>query len=111
MAPELRNFVYASFLRYGRAPTWVDVMHKFNMSKIEAMAALHEAADDHDIVFLPKQNGAPSSSILMAHPFSNIPTCHVAVLDARAVQEAIELLDPGSSPRSEHIDPFRRYAN
>ena len=54
---------------------------------------LDQLADDHDVVLLPHANGERSTSyLLMAHPFSNLPTCHRASHDPDAVVLALTKL-------------------
>ena len=74
-APLHRNYLYARILRDGSAPTWADVASDLGLSRPETEAALDKLAADHDAVLLPTATGSVSRSyILMAHPFSNLPT-------------------------------------
>eukprot|EP01047_Picozoa_sp_COSAG01_P080303 COSAG01_NODE_15558_length_1323_cov_19.351307_1_plen_166_part_10 len=86
-----RNFVYWSFLRCGRAPTWADLMRRFQIDRRTTASLLQALEQAHDVVLLPSQGATPSTSyILMSHPFSNIATPHEAVLDAGAVGAAVD---------------------
>ena len=93
-APLARNYVYAHFLRDGIAPTWADFYRDLELeSREETEAVLEKLADDHDIVLLPHTNGGRSTSyMLMAHPFSNLPTCHSASHESGAVVLALSKL-------------------
>lgn len=92
-APLHRNYVYSHFLRDGSAPTWADFARDFGMSRSETDAALEQLADDHDVVLLPHISGGSSRNyILMAHPFSNLPTCHTASHDRDCVSQALAKL-------------------
>lgn len=85
-----RNYVYAHLLRDGSAPTWADLARDFGLDRRETEEALDQLAADHDVVLLPTATGAPSRSyILMAHPFSNLPTAHHADHDRDSVIAAM----------------------
>ena len=104
-APLHRNYVYARFLRDGVAPSWVDfIQDGLTTYRAETEAALEQLAADHDVVLLPSATGASSKSyILMAHPFSNLPTAHVADHDRDAVFAALSKLTesvPSLLPRT-----------
>ena len=89
-APLHRNYVYARFIRDGMAPTWADFTSDLDLNRGDAEAALRKLAADHDVVLLPSATGQASQNyILMAHPFSNLPTAHVAEHDRDAVFAAL----------------------
>ena len=92
-APSHRNYVYSHLLRDGTAPNWSDFARDFGLSRAGTDAALAQLAADHDVVLLPHVSGTPSRNyILMAHPFSNLPTCHTAAHDRDAVSAALAKL-------------------
>ena len=104
-APLHRNYVYARFLRDSSAPSWADFIHDgLTSDRTETEAALGQLAKDHDVVLLPTATGDTSFSyILMAHPFSNLPTTHVADHDRDAVYAALSKLTssvPSLLPRT-----------
>jgi len=88
-APPHRNYVYAKLLSDGVAPTWADFMAELGLTRDESREALSTMDNNHDIVLLPQQQHGRSEYILMCHPFSNLPTHHVADLDLAAVRNAI----------------------
>ena len=89
-APLHRNYVYARILRDGSAPTWADFTRDLGLSRSETESALNKLAADHDVVLLPTATGGASRSyLLMAHPFSNLPTAHSATHDRDAVYPAL----------------------
>ena len=92
-APLHRNYIYAHFLRDGRAPTWADFARDFGLDRAGTDAAFERLASDHDVVLLPHISGVSSKNyLLMAHPFSNLPTCHTADHDRSAVSSALAKL-------------------
>jgi hypothetical protein len=108
MAPPHRNYVYAKLLLHGAAPTWADFMRDFGLTKDEALHALETLAASHDVVGLTTQQGV-ATYILMAHPFSNLPTNHVATLDRSACIAALGAL--GCNDASALGGSVRRYGN
>ena len=108
MAPAHRNYVYAKLLSTGAAPTWADFMNDLSLSREEATRALEALAAAHDVVLCPQQRGT-GDYILMAHPFSNLPTNHSAILERGAVTAALGGL--GCDDASSLGDPIRRYGN
>ena len=112
-APLHRNYVYARFLRDGSAPTWADLARDFALSREETDAAFEQLAVDHDAVPLTSISGASSKNyLLMAHPFSNLPTCHSAYHDQDAVQTALVKLVkavPCLTPRLFLRPPAKRH--
>lgn len=92
-APVYRNYVYAAIMRTGAAPTWADLSRDFMLDRGEVAAVLDGLAAAHDVVLLPGASGAASRSyILMAHPFSNLPTAHRAIHDRQALADAVAIL-------------------
>lgn len=72
----MRNFIYQGFIQRAQAPTWSEIMERFQLSRPELSAALRELEARHDVVLLSNQTGGKSDVILMSHPFSNIRTPH-----------------------------------
>jgi hypothetical protein len=107
---HMRNYFFAGFLAEGRAPTWADMIRELRLDKDEALEAIDALSKDHDIVLLPNQQGGTSSYVLMMHPFSNLPTNHVATLDRSAVERALGRLGAPALSSSDS-EPIRRYGN
>jgi len=66
---ELRKYVFDRFLETACAPLVEEIMQRFQTGRDEAVRQLHELEASHHILLLPG-----TSRILMANPFSNLPT-------------------------------------
>ncbi|HEX9795996.1 MAG TPA: organomercurial lyase [Anaerolineales bacterium] len=66
---EVRRLVYEHFLTTGRAPTSAGLAGELAVTEPYAANALGRLAGDHMLVLKPS-----STEILMAHPFSAVPT-------------------------------------
>jgi hypothetical protein len=76
---DLRHFVYQFFAETGAAPTIADFQRKFSATRQQSRDFLTQLHDGHAILKLP---GA--DSVLMAWPFSNIPTIHRVKVEGRS---------------------------
>jgi hypothetical protein len=65
---ELRNATYRQFVERGQAPTAKEVADATGRSESEVRAAWHRLHDAHALVL------AGAGGILMANPFSAVPT-------------------------------------
>jgi hypothetical protein len=67
--PAVRHLIYSTFAATARPPTSGEVADHFKTSIAAVEKAFERLADAHHIALAPG-----SHSILMAHPFSGIPT-------------------------------------
>jgi hypothetical protein len=67
---NIRKFIYLAFIEKSHAPIIEEMIEKFPITKLEAIEIFTTLNERHLIVLQPFTN-----RILMAHPFSNIPTC------------------------------------
>ena len=65
----VRKFVFDHFLEHAGPPVLEEVMQKFGLSRLEAADVLKELEAGRHVVLL-----RGTQRILMAHPFSSIPT-------------------------------------
>ena len=65
---EVRNHVYRRFVELGRAPSFAELSGELDRDVAPVMLELH---DERAVVLAPKRD-----RILMAHPFSAVPTVH-----------------------------------
>ena len=65
---EVRNHLYRRFVELGRAPSFAELSGELDRDVVPAMLGLHDA---HAVVLAPERD-----RILMAHPFSAVPTVH-----------------------------------
>ena len=68
---RIRNHVYRRFVELGRAPRFDELAAELGLSPDEIEAAMRRLHDAHALVLEPD-----GSRILMAHPFSAVPTPH-----------------------------------
>jgi len=73
----LRHFIYKSFAETGKAPLLSEFMNHFHLTRMDAEKLLERIDSEHLAVKLPFSK----NSILLANPFSNIPTSHCAVVN------------------------------
>jgi alkylmercury lyase-like protein len=77
-ASELRAAIYRLTVATGRVPRVAELARESGWARADVAAALHALQDVHAIALAPG-----SDEILMAHPFSSIPTPY-AVTTSRA---------------------------
>ncbi len=80
---RIRKYIYDSFIATSHAPVIEEIVEKFSISKQKALDILNELHEKHLIVLQPFTN-----RILMAHPFSNIPTSWVVKPNNKTVYYA-----------------------
>lgn len=68
---EVRLFVYGRIVESGRAPSLEETAEAFCVDKKDALRAFESLAREHILVLQPE-----SREILMAMPFSAVPTPH-----------------------------------
>jgi hypothetical protein len=66
---ELRKYIFDSFVDTGRAPLLEEIMQRFQVSRKVGAALLEALESGHHILLVPGTH-----RILMANPFSNLPT-------------------------------------
>ena len=76
---ELRAVTYGLFAERGRAPTAADVAHVTGISDQDVLAGWSRLHDQHALVL-----NAASTAILMANPFSAVPTAFRVQADGRS---------------------------
>ncbi len=74
----LRNLTYGLFVELGRAPTADEVADRECATADEVVAGWRRLHDGHAIVLDPT-----TDALLMANPFSGVPTPHVVEADGR----------------------------
>ena len=75
---DIRHYIYSFFTDTSRPPDKIETALHFRTSIEEVELAFHRLAQDHQIVLAPG-----TSSIWMAHPFSGLPTEHIAEIDSK----------------------------
>jgi hypothetical protein len=75
---ELRHFVYDQTMKAGTSPTVAETAAALSTSLADVQASFHRLADAHMLV-LQRDTG----KILMANPFSAVPTAFLAQVDGR----------------------------
>ena len=75
---RLRNLTYGLFVELGRAPSAGEVADREGTTADEVVAGWRRLHDGHAIVLDPT-----TDAILMANPFSGVPTPHVVEADGR----------------------------
>jgi hypothetical protein len=68
---HLRNLTYRRFVELGRAPTAAELAADLDVPETDVLAGWRRLHDDHAIVL-----DADGSALLMANPFSAVPTDH-----------------------------------
>ena len=76
--PDVRHYIYRTFVDTCRPPTTGDVADHFNTSIADVENAFERLAGAHQIALAPG-----SYSIWMAHPFSSLPTNFVAEVGSK----------------------------
>ncbi|RDI73900.1 Alkylmercury lyase [Gaiella occulta] len=76
---ELRSLTYRLFVERGRAPAAADVAQEAGVSVDEILSGWRRLHDQHALVL-----DAASSEILMANPFSAVPTAFRVEADGRS---------------------------
>ena len=71
--PDIRHFIYSSFEKTSRPPTSLETAQRFQISIAAVEESFKRLAENHHIALAPG-----SCSVWMAHPFSGLPTNHVA---------------------------------
>lgn len=82
MAPgdlELRNLTYGLFVEFGRAPTAGEVAHSGELTEVDVVSGWQRLHEQHALVLDPM-----SGEILMANPFSAVPTAYRVQADGRS---------------------------
>jgi hypothetical protein len=74
---RVRAAVYDRFMSTGRAPTAADLATVLGADHVEVQGALHKLAGLRHLVL------QPSGEVLMANPFSGVPTAYVAQANER----------------------------
>ena len=74
----LRNVTYGLFVELGRAPSADEVADREGTTADEVIAGWRRLHDGHAIVLDPT-----TDALLMANPFSGVPTPHVVEADGR----------------------------
>ena len=74
----LRNVTYGRFVEFGRAPSAGEVADRRATTADEVIAGWRRLHDVHAIVLDPT-----TDALLMANPFSGVPTPHVVEADGR----------------------------
>jgi hypothetical protein len=75
---ELRHYVYDQTMKTGKSPTVAEAAAALSTTPAEVQASFHRLADAHMLV-LQRDTG----EILMANPFSAVPTPFLAQVDGR----------------------------
>ena len=65
----VRKYIFDHFFEYTTSPPLEEVMQRFKLTRKEAYESFRELEEDHQIVLVPG-----TQRILMANPFSAIPT-------------------------------------
>jgi hypothetical protein len=73
---DVRHFIYKTFALSARPPSTLETAGHFNLSLAAAEQAYERLAQAHHIALAPG-----SHAVWMAHPFSSLPTNHVAEID------------------------------
>jgi len=76
---ELRRLTYEMFVRLGRAPMADEVAERSGARRDEIVVGWRELHDAHALVLDPA-----TDEILMAHPFSAVPTAYRVHADGRS---------------------------
>lgn len=75
---ELRSLTYGLFVEYGRAPTAAEIAQAAGVAAGEVLSGWRRLHDQHALVL-----NADASEILMANPFSAVPTAFRVEADGR----------------------------
>jgi hypothetical protein len=73
---DVRHFIYKTFAGTSRPPTTLETAEHFNISIAEVESAYERLANAHHIALAPGSHG-----VLMAHPFSGLPTNYVTEVE------------------------------
>ena len=76
--PDIRYHIYSTVVATTRPPSTAETADHFEISVASVDAAYQRLADAHHIALAPG-----TSTIWMAHPFSGLPTNHVAEVDGQ----------------------------
>jgi hypothetical protein len=75
----LRGRVYDGFLSKGRSPTVPELAAGLGLNEAQVRAGLRHLAEERAVVLQPE-----SGEVLMAHPFSAVPTPFVVTCEGRS---------------------------